>query len=278
MSKLVLVTGAGGFVGRHVLHVLSERRIPVRAVVRESRVESPENANPIEDIRTTPNLFAENADWWTSVCKDVDTVIHLAWYVEPSTYLHSDKNLECLIGTIDLAKGAAQAGVRRFVGIGTCFEYDLDEGRLSVNTPLRPLTPYGAAKAATFLVLSQWLPPRHVEFCWCRLFYLYGEGEKQDRFVPYLRKKLALGEPAKLTSGQQVRDYLDVRDAAHMIVDAALGEERGPVNICSGEPKTIRQFAEQIADEYGRRDLLRFGARPDNPIDPPVILGIRAKR
>jgi dTDP-6-deoxy-L-talose 4-dehydrogenase (NAD+) len=278
MSKLVLLTGAGGFVGRHVLRALSEHRIPVRAVVRESRVKSLENANLIEDIRTTPNLFAESADWWTSVCKDVDIVIHLAWYVEPSTYLHSDRNLECLTGTIDLAKGAAQAGVRRFVGIGTCFEYDLDEGRLSIKTPLRPLTPYGAAKAAAFLVLSQWLPPRHVEFCWCRLFYLYGEGEKEDRFVPYLRKKLTLGEPAELTSGQQVRDYLDVRDAARMIVDTALGEERGPVNICSGEPKTIRQFAEQIADEYGRRDLLRFGARPDNPIDPPVVLGIRATR
>jgi dTDP-6-deoxy-L-talose 4-dehydrogenase (NAD+) len=278
MTKRALLTGAGGFVGRHVLRALSERRIPMRVIVRESRAKNLENANLMEDIRTTPDLFAESADWWKSVCEDVDIVIHLAWYVEPSTYLHSDKNLECLIGTINLAKGAARAGVRRFVGIGTCFEYDLDEGNLSVKTPLRPLTPYGAAKAAAFLALSQWLPPQHVEFCWCRLFYLYGEGEKEDRFVPYLRRKLALGEPAELTSGQQVRDYLDVRDAARMIADAALGEERGPVNICSGEPKTIRQFAEQIADEYGRRDLLRFGARPDNPIDPPVVLGIRATR
>ena len=60
-----------------------------------------------------------------------------------------------------------------------------------------------------------------------------------------------------------------------MIVETALGSVQGPVNICSGMPITIRQFAEEIADEYGRRDLLRFGARADNLIDPPCVVGIR---
>jgi len=48
---------------------------------------------------------------------------------------------------------------------------------------------------------------------WCRLFYLHGEGEDARRLVPYLRAKLIAGEPAELTSGKQIRDYLDVRDA-----------------------------------------------------------------
>ena len=54
-----------------------------------------------------------------------------------------------------------------------------------------------------------------------------------------------------------------------MIVDCALGRARRAVNICSGTPVTVRELAERIADEYGRRDLLRFGARPDNLVDPP---------
>ena len=58
-------------------------------------------------------------------------------------------------------------------------------------------------------------------------------------------------------------------------MEAALGSVQGPVNICSGVPVTIRQLAEQIADEYGRRDLLRFGARPDNPADPACVVGVR---
>ena len=58
-----------------------------------------------------------------------------------------------------------------------------------------------------------------------------------------------------------------------MIADTALGTRQGPVNICSGRPVTVRQLVEQIADEYGRRDLLRFGARPDNEVDPPRVVG-----
>ena len=60
-----------------------------------------------------------------------------------------------------------------------------------------------------------------------------------------------------------------------MIVDEAMGDRQGAVNICSGIPVTVREIAEEIADEYGRRDLLRFGARPENEIDPPCVVGIK---
>ncbi len=92
------------------------------------------------------------------------------------------------------------------------------------------------AKAAAFTALSQSLPQQGVAFAWCRLFYLYGEGEDARRLVPYLRAKLAAGEPAELTSGRQIRDYLDVREAGRLIVETALGAIQGPVNICSGVP------------------------------------------
>ena len=49
-----------------------------------------------------------------------------------------------------------------------------------------------------------------------------------------------------------------------MIANEAMGARQGAVNICSGVPVTVREIAEKIADEYGRRDLLHFGARPDN--------------
>ena len=166
--------------------------------------------------------------------------------------------------------------MKRFIGIGTCFEYDLTEGMLSVETPLRPSTPYAGAKAAAFMALSQWFPQQHVEFSWCRLFYLHGEGEDARRLVPYLRAKLVAGELAELTSGHQIRDFLDVRKAGQMIVKIALSDEQGPVNICSGLPITVREFGERIADEYGRRALLKFGVRPDNLIDPPVVVGVKS--
>lgn len=277
MTGTVLLTGATGFVGRQVLRALGEYGIQVRVVIREGKQDQLATQEVIETVVTTPDLFAENVEWWADVCKGIDTVIHVAWYAEPGKYLQSDKNLDCLTGTLQIAKSATQAGVRRFIGTGTCFEYDLTGGILSVETPLRPLTPYAGAKAAAFMALSQWLPQQRVEFAWCRLFYLHGEGEDARRLVPYLRAKLVAGEPAELTSGNQIRDFLDVREAGRMIVETALSNKQGPVNICSGLPISVRQLAEQIADEYGRRDLLKFGVHPDNFVDPPCVVGARHK-
>lgn len=203
------------------------------------------------------------------------TIVHLAWYAEPGKYLRSARNIDCLGGTLEIAKGAVAAGVGRFVGVGTCAEYELTARPIDVDAPLRPTTPYAAAKAATFLALSEWFREERVEFAWCRLFYLYGEGEDARRLVPYIRSRLAAGEPADLTTGVQVRDYMDVREAGRMIADISLDTSVGPINVCTGIGVRVRDFAERIADEYGRRDLLRFGARPDNTFDPPSVVGVR---
>ncbi|WP_426050865.1 NAD-dependent epimerase/dehydratase family protein [Brevundimonas sp. SL161] len=260
------MTGATGFVGRQILRSLEDAGVPVRLVVRNLRTPSP-------DVVTTPDLFAEDAAWWAETMEGVDTVVHAAWYAEPGMYLHSPLNLHCLSGTLAMAQGAIAAGVRRFVGVGTCFEYDLSAGDLDLNTPLRPITPYAGAKAAAFLALSQILPASGVEFAWCRLFYLYGEGEDPRRFVPYLNDRLSRGEAAELTSGVQVRDFLDVAVAGRVIASVAGGDIQGPVNVCSGRPVTLRRMAEAIADRHGRRDLLRFGTRPDNAVDPVRVVG-----
>jgi dTDP-6-deoxy-L-talose 4-dehydrogenase (NAD+) len=277
MNDVVLLTGATGFVGRQVLRGLSKQGAQVRLVVRDEKQGELVSQGCVESLVHSPDVFAEDAAWWAKVCRGVDIVIHVAWYAEPGKYLQSAKNLDCLIGTLQMARGAVQAGVRRFIGVGTCFEYELSTGILSEESPLQPLTPYAGSKAAVFMALSQCLPQQGVEFAWCRLFYLYGEGEDARRLVPYLHSNLAAGQPVKLTGGKQIRDFLNVREAGQMIAETALGHQQGPVNICSGTAITVRQLAERIADEYGRRDLLEFGARPDNFIDPPCIVGARTK-
>ncbi len=273
MTK-VLITGASGFVGTQILKALSSADVELLPLVRHGKEACIPTLSNLERIVTTADLFQESESWWTEQCHDIDTIIHAAWYAEPGKYLQASQNIDCLLGSLRLAKGAAMAGVRRFIGIGTCFEYDLSHRVLSVETPLKPVTPYAASKAALYLQLSQWFPLQSIEFAWCRLFYLYGEGEDKRRLVPYLRQQLEKGEPVELTSGRQIRDFLDVSEAGKQIADIALSSQVGAINICSGSPITVRQFAEQIAHEYGRRDLLRFGVRPDNLVDPPCVLGI----
>ena len=274
MSKKFLLTGATGFVGRQILKNLLDKRYEVRVVVRKNKEIFFKDKNFKIEIITTNDLFQESVEWWEKQCKGIETIIHAAWYVEPGKYLKSLKNIDCLIGSLNLARGGIQAGVKRFVGIGTCFEYDLNNGDLSINTPLKPTTPYAAAKAGLYTFLSELLPSQSVEFLWCRLFYLYGEGEDERRLIPYVRKQLSLGKKVELTRGEQIRDFLDVVEIGKLIVDVATGKKNGPINICSGIPISIRQLVEKIADEYSRRDLLVFGARPDNLVDPPRIVGM----
>jgi nucleoside-diphosphate-sugar epimerase len=272
--KSILVTGVTGFVGRQIFKSLEKSNVNIVPVVRTGKESFFYDRPNVVRVVSTPDMFCEEAEWWQEQCKSVDIVIHSAWYVETGKCLESDLNMKCLKGSINLAEGAVKAGVKRFIGIGTCFEYDTSKGILSVDTPLNPHTVYGGAKVALYVALSSWLPAKSVEFAWCRLFYLYGETEDPRRLVSYLRRQLTRGQVAELTSGQQIRDFLDVSEAGRMIAEIAESDQQGPINVCSGVPITVRQLAEQIADEYGRRDLLKFGGRPDNLTDPIFILGV----
>lgn len=270
--KHILLTGAGGFVGRQILKALKASGHHVTVMAR------PEKPLPegyaADRILPTADLFAEPADALAAVLTGIDTVIHAAWYVEPGKYLDSPKNLDCVSGTLALAKGAAAAGVRHFVGIGTCMEYRLPSDHLDIHQPLEPATLYAAAKLSLFQMLSAYFQKTGTAFSWCRLFYLYGEGEYPQRLVPHIRSGLEKGETVKLSAGTQLRDFLDVAEAGRQIASVVDTGQQGPINICSGRAVTIRALAEAIADEYGRRDLLEFGTAAIHPSDPAAVVGV----
>ncbi len=262
----VLLTGATGFVGRHVATTLAERGAKITVIIRHGTCHrlSIEPTTIIE----TDDLFAHDAAWWRTVMSDVEMVLHLAWIATPGRYLTDPINLDCLRGTLSLAAAARSEGIRRFVSTGTCLEYAMTGRPLCVDGPLDPRSLYAAAKASAYLSLRALFARTETRFLWARLFHLYGPGEHPRRLFAYLHGQMANGQPAELGSGAQVRDFIDVRAAAKMIVGHAFSDTQDAVNIGAGRGQTVREMAEHLATTYGRSDLLRFGARPD-PADEP---------
>jgi nucleoside-diphosphate-sugar epimerase len=274
MKIKILITGSTGFVGRHIVKALPEESTHLKIIVRYHQESELLASRSDLEVIYTRDLFAESVDWWKSQCRDVDVVIHAAWFTEPGSYLCSTLNFECLIGSFNLCKGALLAGVKRVVGIGTCFEYQMSSMPLSIDTPLNPTTPYAAAKASLYTGLSQLLKNEGVEFVWCRLFYLFGDGEDPRRLFAYLHTKLAKQEPVELTDGNQIRDYIDVQIAGRIIAKAATGKQIGQINVCSGVPTTVKEIATKIAKKFNRLDLIKFGTRSMNVFDPPYVVGV----
>lgn len=271
----ILLTGSTGFVGRAVTRQLHKGGHVLCHVVRQDTADRIGARSEQDSIIEVRDLFSLPASWWAETASGYDLVLHMAWYAEPGKYQTSPRNLQCVAGTMALAEGVQQAGVPRFVGIGTCLEYDLSSGLAAPGTRLDPQSPYAAAKAACAMALQATLPRAGVSFLWARLFYLYGAGEDPRRLIASLHSNLAEGRPLELSSGSQIRDFMDVDDAAALLVQDALSCRTGITNICSGSGTSVRMIAEAIADQYSRRDLLVFGARPDNPDDPPCVIGQR---
>ena len=265
----VVVTGANGFVGSRVVRELVRLGDDVHAVVRP--------ASDRRRLSGLPSLRVLEADVLDSdgrariAAVGAEACVHAAWYAEPGKYLSSLANLDLMGATLDLARALAHRDCLRFVGVGTCFEYDTDRGLLSENTPLAPAHLYSAAKAGTFLALEQLGILTGMRVAWARLFYLYGPDEHPNRLVPSVARALLRGDRARSTHGAQVRDFLHVEDVASAIGALAHGEVGGAVNVASGQPVTVAAVVLQLAAICARPDLVDLGALPYGAADPMFV-------
>ncbi len=255
----IWVTGARGFIGRHLVAQAALAGHDVTAVVRRG-------APHPTDLPTSVRALAIDLGSREQVTLNVmteapDVILHLAWYARPADYITSLENVESLADSLTFAKAALGAGCRNMVGVGSCVEYaDLPRSRVE-DDPLDPKSLYARCKRAAHLVLGELFEREKARFVWARLFHMHGPGENPARLVPAAAAALRAGRPFALSPGEQTRDHLDVRDVASALLHLATTDLSGAVNVCSGVPVTLRTVLETVAREVGRPELLRFGER-----------------
>jgi len=261
----ILVTGATGFIGSHLVEKLGASGHEIIATARSLERPWPVN-DKVQFIKhdlyeKNPNLF----DFFQ--CPNL--VIHLAWnylddYRSPA---HIEKELPAhrhFLATL-IAQGLSKLAVT-----GTCLEYGLQEGCLSEKMETQPVIPYAEAKDTLRKFLFNLRSEFNFDLTWIRLFYTYGKGQQQKSILQQLEHAIQLGENEfNMSSGEQWRDYLPVEMMASYIMRLALSSSRGEiVNCCSGKPVSIKELVTSYLEQRGVNMKLNLGVYPYVDYEP----------
>jgi nucleoside-diphosphate-sugar epimerase len=268
MSRRVLVTGATGCIGRALLPRLTGAGWEVHATFRGSDAGASDGCSWHRVDLLAPRAGEQIVD-----AVAPDAIVHLAWYVAPRRWATAEENFDWVSATLALARAFAQHGGGRFIGAGSCLEYDWNYGYCSERrTPCAPHTAYGTCKNATRELLAALAAQTKISLAWPRVFFLYGPHEHPERLVAYVVRSLLDGQEARTSHGRQVRDYLFVDDVADVFARLVEGSIEGPVNVGSGQAVTLKTIVERIGAIVGRPDLLRLGTIPSAATDKPLVV------
>lgn len=269
----VLVTGATGFVGRHLVEALLARGCQVRAVAR--RVE-PAKALPwfdrVEFVAADVHLKELDV---AALVEGVDALAHLAWPGLPNyqALFHFEHNL---MADYQFIKQAVLAGVGQVLVTGTCFEYGLQSGPLDEQTAPQPANPYGLAKNTLRLFLEHLQREHPFTLQWARLFYLHGDGQNPNSLLAALDRAIDAQAPVfDMSGGEQLRDYLAIETASAYLAGLLSRRDfNGVVNCSSGEPVSVRALVEARLRERGAAIRLNLGHYPYPTHEPMAFWGV----
>lgn len=271
--RTILVSGASGFIGHHLLPLLIERDWEVHA----TSIEKGMPGIPSRQWHQADLLIPGEARRLVTEVRP-SVLIHLAWFVAPGRWADAPENLDWVRASIELAREFVNGGGNRMIVSGSCLEYDWNYGYCSeMRTPCTPHTLYGTAKNSLRLILEPFMTQAGCSLAWGRVFFLYGPYEHHDRLVASVIRSLIRAEPARCSHGGQIRDYLYAEDVAAAFAAIASSNIRGNINIASGQPVTLKSIVDRIGNMIGRSDLIQYGAIPQAPSDTPLVVGDPAR-
>ncbi|MBD2423789.1 NAD(P)-dependent oxidoreductase [Cyanobium sp. FACHB-13342] len=262
----IALTGGTGFIGSHYLN----RALADGHLVRAFR-RSPESKCRIP--------ITQQPDWFDRQINQVaredlngcDVLVHLATHTGNVPY---DSLANCFYwnvsAAISLFEEARLAGIKRYIVAGSCFEYGASGARydqIPTDAPLEPTNSYSASKSAASIALMQWAKEYKLNLEIIRVFHVYGDGELSTRLWPSLKSAALSGRDFAMTKGEQVRDFIDVRQCASIFLRRTtlqLQDDRHQLifNMSSGRPQSILDFSRTWWNQWNAKGELLVGQLP----------------
>ena len=268
----ILVTGATGFVGRHVVDSLVAQGHEVIATSRNA--DRARSMSWFDQVLYIPCDLHDPHFKIVSLFGTPDVLVHLAWPGLPNyeDLFHYEDNLPAAYRFV---KTMVLTGTKQILVTGTCLEYGMQSGPLSEEMPTLPSTPYGLAKDTLRKFLESLKNKSPFVLQWMRLFYMYGAGQNENSLMAQLDKAIDKGDKFfHMSDGQQLRDYLPVTQVAQQVCFLVENAHvNGMINCCSGKPVSVRQLVEKRIQERGAKIKINLGHYPYPDHEPMAFWG-----
>ena len=264
--KRVLVTGANGYIGRHVVEKLLDLGCEVYAAdFQFDGVDERATKVTTSIFQKSKNLFQELGE--------PDVCIHMAWR---NGFVHNaDSHIEDLPEHYEFIKTMIEGGLKQIIVMGSMHEVGYWEGEITEDTPCNPKSLYGISKNALRQALFSMPGIEDVCVQWVRAYYITGDDLKNNSIFSKIVKFENEGqETFPFTSGKNKFDFISVDVLAEQIARTACQTEvNGIINCCTGQPISLADKVEEFIKENHFKIRPEYGAFPDRPYDSPGIWG-----
>lgn len=266
MNKVVLVTGASGFLGASIVKALVHNKCQVIGLKRQSS-----NLWRCAAFRDQVRWVDTDAAGWLQELSGVhvDVIIHSAWTgvgaAERNDWHAQMGNVNLLLELLEFGK---QSGIKQFIGLGSQAEYGYFEGKIDESFPANPNSAYGVVKLLCSQLLQHYAVGHNMKWYWLRLFSFFGEQEATNWFIPSVITKLQQDAEMDFTPGEQKYAYMYVADLAAAIlqlVNRPDMPESGIYNLSSNAPQRLRDIVTRIRKLLKSNTVLNFGAMDYRP-------------